>query len=99
MTEDLLDEWREDVEITPKEALNSEIPMSEIRQQLNSWSVEKQVEFLRHLVSGGEAGDVRRNSKEDRMAQAVYRCVKMMRKIQFYKEQIERYKDRLEELS
>lgn len=99
MTENLLDEWREGVEITPKEALDPDIPMSDIRQQLNSWSVGKQVEFLRHVVSGGEAGRVRRNSKEDRMAQAVTRCVKMMRKIEFYKEQIERYKERLEELS
>jgi len=100
MSKHLLDEWREEVEITPQEALKPEIPMSEIRQQLNSWKIEKQIEFLLHVVSGGEAGKVRTNSNtKDRLAQAVSRCVKMMRRIEFYKTQIQRYQDRVEELS
>lgn len=99
MADNLIEEWRKEVEITPKEALDPEIPMSDIRQQLNSWNIDKQIEFLRHVVSGGEAGRVRRNSKEDRMAQAVSRCVKMMRKIEFYKTQIQRYKERVKDLS
>jgi succinyl-CoA synthetase beta subunit len=97
MTKNLLDEWKEEVEITPKEALDPETAMSDIRQQLNSWTVDKQVEFLRHVVNGGKAGGVRRNSKEDRMAHAVSRCVRMMRKIEFYKTQIQGLKDRIEE--
>jgi hypothetical protein len=91
MTEDLLDKWLQNLEITPEEARNQDIESKELRQAVNGWSDATKIRWLyeflprRRDTSKGMYND-------DRLTYCISRTVALVKAMDSYKEQLG-YKD------
>lgn len=91
MTKDLLDDWMEELEITPEEARQQDIDSKELRQAVKQWSRGTKIRWLYEFLP--KRRDTEKGMyNQDRLTYCISRTVALVDAMDSYKEQLD-YKD------
>lgn len=85
MVDDILDDWMEELDITPEEARNQDISATEIRDAIEDWSTGTKIRWLYKFLPQQKqhSGSMKNTEKIDTV---IARSVKLYQALQFYKE-------------